>query len=304
MHPVAQVVFLGCLVLTFMAMAAFAGVLWVSGGDLAASQRVLAGGERGLNRRTLLVMNNMNQLLAFLGAGWVFAGIVGLGFLGRFFMKPPRPIFWLLAAVIALGMSPLMDWSYRLNEWALVPGSALHAWAGSLEAQAMAMTRSILAFSEGAGLGMVLVSVALLPALCEEWLFRGTLQPLLIRASGNIHVGIWISAALFSAIHMQFFGFIPRMLLGASFGYLVVHSGSIWPAVTGHLVNNAGVVIAAAWMGPEWLEQGLEPQPLATWDAYDWGQAAVALLALGWAGKRLFALGRPEAYLQALDTET
>jgi membrane protease YdiL (CAAX protease family) len=118
------------------------------------------------------------------------------------------------------------------------------------------------------------------------------------------HVGIWISAALFSAIHMQFFGFIPRMLLGAAFGYLVVHSGSIWPAVTGHLVNNAGVVIAAAWMGPEWLEQGLEPQPLSTWDAYDWGQAAVALLALGWAGKRLFALGRPEAYLQALDTES
>ena len=166
------------------------------------------------------------------------------------------------------------------------------------------MTRSILAFSEGAGLGMVLVSVALLPALCEEWLFRGTLQPLLIRASGNIHVGIWISAGLFSAIHMQFFGFIPRMLLGAAFGYLVVHSGSIWPAVTGHLVNNAGVVIAAAWMGPEWLEQGLEPQPLSTWDAYDWGQAAVALLALGWAGQRLFDLGRPEAYLQALDTET
>ena len=268
------------------------------------SQRVLAGGERGLDRRTLLVMNNMNQLLAFLGAGWAFAGIVGLGFLGRFFMKPPRPIFWLLAAVIALGMSPLMDWSYRLNEWALVPGSALHAWAGSLEAQAMAMTRSILAFSEGAGLGMVLVSVAFLPALCEEWLFRGTLQPLLIRASGNIHVGIWISAALFSAIHMQFFGFIPRMLLGAAFGYLVVHSGSIWPAVTGHLVNNAGVVVAAAWMGPEWLEQGLEPQPLSTWDAYDWGQAAAALLALGWAGQRLFTLGRPEAYLEALDTET
>ena len=70
------------------------------------------------------------------------------------------------------------------------------------------------------------------------------------------------------------------------------------------LVNNAGVGIAAAWMGPEWLEQGLEPQPLSTWDAYDWGQAAVALLALGWAGQRLFDLGRPEAYLQALDTET
>ena len=51
--------------------------------------------------------------------------------------------------------------------------------------------------------------------------------------TGNLHLSVWISAALFSAIHMQFFGFVPRMLLGALFGYLVAYSGSLWPAIVG-----------------------------------------------------------------------
>ena len=304
MHPAAQIVMLACLVLTFMALAAGVGILWVSNGDMAELQRLMEASQTGqLSREAMLAMNNANQLLAFFGASWAFAALVGPGHLGRFFLGAPTLNMLLLAVVIALGMSPILDFTYRLNEWALVPGSDFHTWAGALEAQAMAITKSILAFENTAAMGPVLVSVAFLPALCEEWLFRGTLQPILVRATGNIHVGIWVSAALFSAIHMQFFGFIPRMLLGAGFGYLVVYSGSLWPAVVGHFVNNAGVVVAAGWMGMEWLEEGLEPQPLSTWEASDWAYAVIALVALGWALRRLTMTGSPSAYLAALTPE-
>ena len=111
-----------------------------------------------------------------------------------------------LAAVMALGMSPVLDFTYRLNEWALVPGSSLHEWAGALEAKAAAMTETLLRFGSVGDLMAVLVAVAVLPALCEEWLFRGTVQPVLMRSTGNLHLSVWISAALFSAIHMQFLG--------------------------------------------------------------------------------------------------
>ena len=303
MNPLAQVVMLGCIVLTFMALAAGAGVLWASGGDPAAMQALMQAGQTGgLQRDAVLAMNNANQLMAFLGASWAFAGLVGLGFLGRFFMGAPRPRMLLLAVVVALGMSPVLDFTYRLNEWALVPGSDLHAWAGALEAQAMALTKALLTFEQTSEVWAVLLSVAVLPAVCEEWLFRGTLQPLLFRATGNVHVAVWVSAALFSAIHMQFFGFIPRMLLGAGFGYLVVYSGSLWPAILGHFVNNAGVVIAAWWMGKDWLNEGLEPQALSSWGATDWGTAVVALVALGWALRALVSWGERGTYVNRLSS--
>lgn len=80
--------------------------------------------------------------------------------------------------------------------------------------------------------------LALLPAFGEEIVFRGSLQPLLQQQFGNAHAGVWVSALLFSAIHGQWLGFVPRCLLGALFGYLVLWSGSLWPAITGHFCNN------------------------------------------------------------------
>ena len=98
---------------------------------------------------------------------------------------------------------------------------------------------TVLMKPEGVLYGLLgVVVLALLPAFGEELVFRGSLQPILQQQLRNPHAGVWVSALLFSAIHGQWLGFVPRCLLGALFGYLVLWSGSVWPAMIGHFCNN------------------------------------------------------------------
>lgn len=95
--------------------------------------------------------------------------------------------------------------------------------------------------------------------VAEEILFRGCFQRLLVTGGINHHVAIWCVAFIFSAIHFQFFGFVPRMLLGAYFGYLMYWSKSVWIPAIAHTLNNTMVVITA------WGQVRLHPdQPLDT----------------------------------------
>ena len=207
-----------------------------------------------------LVMNSINQILAFIGAGFVYNILrpgVGVGLN----TKSSSVHFWKFvvgAIVMTLSFSPFLDLTYRLNEW-VIQGTSFHAFASGLENQALVLTKAMLNIESTGQLIATLFAIAILPAVAEEYLFRGALQPLFAKWSGSIHIGIWASAFVFSAIHMQFFGFVPRLLLGAGFGYLVVASGNIWIAIVCHFINNASAVIAAWHFGSEWLETGLEP---------------------------------------------
>ncbi len=109
-------------------------------------------------------------------------------------------------------------------------------------------------FLQADNVGVLLVNVgllALLPALAEEISFRGTLQQIIANsdaAEANHRrlttVAIWLTAFIFSAIHMQFYGFVPRMLMGAMFGYVFVWTGNLWVPVIMHATNNGLAVIA------------------------------------------------------------
>ena len=108
-------------------------------------------------------------------------------------------------------------------------------------------------FLQADHVGMLLINIglmALLPAFAEELSFRGTLQQILSKGDRlkvidySSHVAIWVTAFVFSAIHMQFYGFVPRMLMGAMFGYIFVWTGSLWVPIVMHFTNNALAVIA------------------------------------------------------------
>ena len=115
-------------------------------------------------------------------------------------------------------------------------------WIKSLEETAKAATEKMLNVDTIGGLLLNLVIVALIPAVGEEMTFRGILQQSLTRKM-NPHLAIFLSAAIFSFIHFQFYGFLPRMFLGLLLGYMFYITGSLWTSMLMHFVNNGAAVV-------------------------------------------------------------
>lgn len=139
------------------------------------------------------------------------------------------------------------------------------AWAREREDLATELTRFFTTFESPGEFLFGLVVIAILPAIGEELVFRGMIQPELYRATGNHHIAIWVAAIIFSAFHMQFFGFIPRVLLGALFGYLYAWSGNFWMPVIGHFVNNGFSVIMMYLYQLGVIEVDLDSPEAAPW---------------------------------------
>lgn len=285
MHPFGQIVFFFCMVLMGMGIASGAGLALLAAfqGHSTAEAIAFAGDPNSYEGMIYnLAINALNQLISFGLMAWIASRI----FAGRVFLQlkwPKRAWGW-WAIGLAWAAQPVIDLTFRLNQWLLkfFPTAWIEA-ADRLEALAAEVTKSMLTFTEFWQFPSTLVIVAFLPALCEEFTFRGILQPLFAKWTNNIHAGIWASAFLFSAIHLQFHGFLPRMILGAGLGYLVVYSGSLWPAIIAHFFNNASAVLLAAILGEEWINQeinGVQP-----WEPMDYVLAAAAV-ALGGLGVR------------------
>ena len=110
---------------------------------------------------------------------------------------------------------------------------------------------SINIMTSGNSAGILIVNimiVGIFAGLGEELFFRGGLMRLLggVKSIGT-HKAIWISAIIFSALHLQFFGFVPRMLLGVFFGYLLAWSGSLWLPILMHIINNS-IIVTFDWI--------------------------------------------------------
>lgn len=154
-----------------------------------------------------------------------------------------RPALWIsiIAICLVVIIVPLINFLQELNSRMQLPEflKGIQAWMKSNEENAAVISENFLKVGTIGGLLFNLFMMAILPALGEEFLFRGIFQRLFIELFKNYHWGIIFSAALFSAIHFQFYGFVPRMLLGVIFGYMLVWSGTIWIPVIAHFINNA-----------------------------------------------------------------
>lgn len=161
-------------------------------------------------------------------------------------LRRPTPPWWLLligAAVMFVSIpvtTNLNTWNESMNLGDTF--AKLEDYLKAMEESAQAVTEKMLNVNTFGGLLFNLFIIALIPAVGEELTFRGVLQQSLTRKM-NPHIAIILSAAIFSFIHFQFYGFLPRMFLGILLGYMFYITNSLWTSMLMHFVNNGATVV-------------------------------------------------------------
>ena len=159
--------------------------------------------------------------------------------------KSPALFTAMLIVLLMLVAIPVINLLVKLNMDLSLPEklSGLEERINKAEEEAEEMMNTFLSVTSLGGLLMNLLMISIIPAIGEEFLFRGIIQKLFTDWFRNYHVAILITAAIFSFLHFQFLGFLPRLFLGILFGYLMVWTGSVWAPVLAHFVNNSLAVV-------------------------------------------------------------
>ena len=208
----------------------------------------------GLSTRTTLLLSAIAQcIVAFCIPAWFTArftaGNAGK-FLGLRQYPGIKPFIGVVAVyILALpAMNQIIQWNEHISfpEWA----SDVETTLRKLEEANRNVAESMMQMSTIWELIATICVIGLLTGFSEELFFRGALQNIFTRGSLRPIVAVWFTAFIFSVMHFQFFGFVPRVLMGAFFGYLFLWSGSLWPSIFAHALNNSIVVISM------WLSEG------------------------------------------------
>ena len=186
---------------------------------------------------SLLITQAVSQFFMFIVVGILISFLLLKFDIKDFFNLTPWIIVGYCVA-IAFGsmvvISAIGEWNMNLD----FGDSDFALWAKKSEEQLKILTEHITNFQSLTHFLLAIFAVAIIPAIGEELIFRGLIQSLFVRVLKNHHVAIWLTGFIFAAIHLQFFGLAPRMLLGVVFGYMYHWSGKLSTAMIGHLVNN------------------------------------------------------------------
>ena len=173
----------------------------------------------------------------------------------RFLAVDSKPgLFPLLLAFLALICSiPFMNSLISWNEGIELPGflKQLEEMMRQAEDSAKATVELLLGNNSIGATVISILIVGVLAGFSEEIFYRGTFQRLLSTGGINIHVSIWLVAFIFSAMHLQFYGFFPRLLLGAFFGYLLYWTQNLWIPVILHILNNTLYIVGNKFVSAE-----------------------------------------------------
>ncbi|MEA1887617.1 MAG: CPBP family intramembrane glutamic endopeptidase [Bacteroidota bacterium] len=191
-------------------------------------------------------------VIAFLMKGNVYS-YIGLE-------KKPGLSVSILSILLIIFLIPLNSFLSWLNEGLDLPAclEGLERWMENKELQAERITQVLMEAGTASALLVNVLIIAVIPAVGEEFLYRGVLQNIFKGWFKSGHLAVILTAFLFSATHLQFYGFIPRFILGLGFGYIYLWSMNIWLPVMAHLVNNLIPVILSYFYGWEYINSTMD----------------------------------------------
>lgn len=245
-----------------------------------------------LIKQSMLAMLTIQDIFAF-----ILPAVVAMAL---FYLRPLHvmgldrmPSLKALAVVVVfyLVSLPAMNWLVDFNGSMVLPSwmSGVEEAMRQAEDMAADATKQILDINTIPQLLFCLFVVGLMAGLSEEMLFRGAMQRTMQDSRLGAHTAIWVTAIVFSAFHMQFFGFLPRMLLGAWLGYLFVWTRSLWVPIIAHTLNNSTVVVMSYLAGKGVVPEGFgDNLGLPADGAFPWMATASLMLSIAialWAAR-------------------
>lgn len=269
-HPVLQLVFLILMAMVGAIVFGLIGLIgWVAFNSDHESLSNLSRNALGMDINLLRIMQISSSF------GLFIAGPIAFAYLNQ--TKPfiyftfNEKLSWKLFGLVILIMflsAPVFEMIALVNQKMVLPDflQGLESWMRLKELEAGALTKKLLIMNNYSDLAINLLMVAVIPAIGEELFFRGGVQNILGEWFKNHHWAIWITGIVFSAIHIQFFGFFPRLFLGVLFGYLFVYGKSIWLPILGHFLNNGAAVVMAYIM----QKQGKSIDEIEKSSSFDW----------------------------------
>jgi uncharacterized protein len=195
-------------------------------------------GERNTIRFVLLLNHFFSFLIPSMFLTWFLYKKDWANFLTL--EKMPSMQNTVLGILILIVALPFVQYTFALNKMMPLP-----EWMHSAENNTEILIKALLKTDYTYEIFLNVFVIALIPAVGEELVFRGVVQQKVMQLlNNNHHVAIWLTSGIFSAIHLQFEGFFPRMILGAVLGYLFYYTKNIWVAIIAHFFNNASQVVA------------------------------------------------------------
>lgn len=190
----------------------------------------------------LRIMMVMQDVVLFITPAILTAVVVARRPADFLMLRKGFPVSGIIRTLLTLIVAiPVMELLIRWNAGLQFPPSlsGIETWMRQSEDAANAMMANMMGEPTVGSLIMTLLIVGVLAGVAEELFFRGAMQGVFSSTGLGAHAAVWLTAIVFSAVHLQFFGFFPRLALGAFFGYLALWSGSIWLPVAAHIFNNS-----------------------------------------------------------------
>lgn len=202
-----------------------------------------------LTTRQLLIMQMSSQVLSLVIPSIIFIRHWPSS-ISKINSKDFDLILLGIALLLFLFFMPIVGWSAYLNQTI-----TLADWMIDSEQKMIQLMAQLLEFKSIADLVIGIVVIALIPALAEELVFRGIIQNLLAKILNRADLSIILTALVFSIIHMQFAGFLPRFLLGLILGFIYFRAGNLWVVIVLHFINNAVQVFTFHFMSSDILTE-------------------------------------------------